>query len=206
MQYISLQEDGAEAALRVAVPVLGNGGIVAFPTETFYAFGVRYDSIEALARLYALKGRPERKAVGLIVGDTGMLDMLAARVDPLAQRLMEKYWPGPLTLLFEAREGLLPEVVSEGRVAVRQPGGGFALALAREAEFPITATSANPSGAEPPRDAQSVVGYFPEGLDLVIDGAETPGGLPSTLVDTTGEGPRILREGACKLSAEDLLI
>ncbi len=204
MRYISLEKMDPDAALEAAVRALKGKGVVAYPTETFYALGVRYDLGEALARLYALKGRPEQKAIPLIVSGPEMLEEIAATVSPKAMRLVELYWPGPLTLLFPAREGLPSYLVSEGRVAVRQPGGEFALALVRAAGFPITSTSANLSGHPPAQDTETVREFFSQSLELVIDGGRTPGGLPSTILDITGDHPTLVREGACVLSEEDM--
>lgn len=189
-------EDGLAEALREAVAVLREGGIVAYPTETYYALGVKFDNERALGRLHELKRRPRERTLPLIVSSPEELSVLTGRISPLARALMKRYWPGPLTLLFEAREGLSEFVTAGGKVAARMPGGKAALALAREAGFPVTATSANPSGEPPARDPEVLIRYFPRGLDLLLDGGRTPGGPPSTILDATGEEPRILREGA----------
>jgi L-threonylcarbamoyladenylate synthase len=192
---------GDKVALDAAVETLGGGGVVSFPTETFYGLGVRFDMESALERLFALKGRSAEKAVSLIIGELEVLLELAApgAVTPLAERLMRRHWPGPLTLVFRAREGLPPYLTLNGTVAVRVPGESFALRLARKVGFPITATSANPAGMPPPGDAETVREYFRERIDLLIDGGKTDGETPSTIADVTGDEIRIIREGAVAL-------
>ncbi len=163
--------------------MLNRGGIVAYPTETFYALGVRYDNDPALERLGRIKERAGNKPFPLIIGDTAELDTITSQVDKIEKDLISRYWPGPLTILFPSRENLSDAITGIGKtVAVRIPGESFALSLAREAGFPITATSANPSGMPPPTDADTVLEYFNADIDMLIDGGLTPGGLPSTIV------------------------
>lgn len=203
METERLDSENTEEALKRTMETLERGGVAAYPTETFYALGAGFDREEALERIYRLKGRPRDKAVALIVGGEEALDMVVSSAGGAARALMERFWPGPVTLLLPARRGLSGYLTSEGRVAVRMPGESFALRLARAAGFPITATSANPSGKPPAEDADMVREYFPRGLDLLIDGGRTPGGLPSAVVDATGEGIRILRHGAAIIAPED---
>jgi L-threonylcarbamoyladenylate synthase len=130
--------------------------------------------------------------------------MVTSSVSAVAQRLMHKFWPGPLTLLLNARESLSDFVVGEmGKVAVRIPGESFALDFARALEFPITATSANISGAPPADTPGNVVMHFGDSLDLLLDAGKTPGGMPSTIVDATGDEIKIMRPGV--VPAEDIL-
>jgi L-threonylcarbamoyladenylate synthase len=197
MRVIRLTERPRSEAVREVVELLKGGGVVAFPTETFYGIGVRYDDRPALARLFSLKGRPEDKAMPLIIGERADLQILSVKVSPLAEVLMNKFWPGPLTLLFEARAGL-PDLLTAGtqKVAVRMPGASLALDIARATHFPVTATSANLSGYPPAVSKAEVEGYFGEGLDLIIDGGGTAGGKPSTIVDVSGGKVEIVRYGA----------
>lgn len=199
MQVIKTNEGNIKDALDAAIEVLGAGGIVAYPTETFYGLGARFNDEAALQRLFELKGRPEGKPFPLIVGTDASLSLVAAEVSGAARGLSDAYWPGPLTILFKAREGLPEAVTLEGKVAVRVPGESFGLALARALTFPITATSANPSGGAPPSRADEVARYFPEGIDLLIDAGPTPGGKPSTVVDASGRKMRLIRAGAVEL-------
>ncbi len=196
MNVSDLPED---KVLQEAIHTLLSGGVVAYPTETFYGLGVKFDRETSLERLYSLKQRPVEKALPLIIGDRELLSHLSPSVGKAAISLIEHFWPGPLTLVLPALGGLSRYLTAgSDTVAVRIPGDSFALRLARAARFPITATSANISGAPPAADVATIIKYFDASLDLIIDGGTTTGGLPSTIVDVTGERPRILREGALK--------
>lgn len=201
---MKVSEVGKARAVAEAYRIIKEGGIVAFPTETFYGLGVKYDNILALRRLYEIKKRPKEKAMPLIIGDVKMLGLVAALVSDIAEKLMDKFWPGPLTLLLNAKEDLSEFVVGEaGKVAVRIPGESFALDLVRALEFPITATSANISGTPSADTPGNVVRHFGDCLDLLLDAGETPGGLPSTIVDASGNEIRIMRPGV--ISSEEIL-
>ena len=202
MLTIKLHKDSIRDALDKAVGLLDAGGIIAYPTETFYGLGVKFDMAGPLERLYELKKRPAEKAMPLIIGRRDLLPEVAsgdwlAALPPAAQALMDGFWPGPLTLLCPAKEGL-PEFLTAGTgmIAVRIPGDSFALLLAKEAGFPFTSTSANLSGFSPAVNARQVVRHFEEGLNLLIDGGQTPGGMPSTIIDASDAAIRLVREGA----------
>ncbi|NCO68732.1 MAG: threonylcarbamoyl-AMP synthase [Nitrospirae bacterium CG_4_10_14_0_8_um_filter_41_23] len=199
MLIIKIHETNIEQVLYLTVDILKNGGIVVYPTETFYGLGVKFDMEDSLKKLYNIKQRPEEKAMPLIIGNKGLLSVVAASINDMALLLMDRFWPGPLTLIFLAKENL-SEYITAGThtIAVRIPGESFALQLAKTANFPITATSANPSGLPPAQDAASVIKYFGDKVDLIIDGGHTSGGLPSTIVDVTGDKIKILREGVIK--------
>jgi L-threonylcarbamoyladenylate synthase len=200
MEIIKVDSEDIREALEAAVKVICEGGIVAYPTETFYGLAVRFDDDEALKKLTELKGRPTGKSLPLIVGTEASLPMVADGVSDTARRLIEVYWPGPLTIVLKAREGLPEQITLKGKVAVRVPGESLGLQLARTLTFPVTATSANPSGMPPPVDAETVVKYFPEGVDLVLDAGLTKGGASSTVVDASEEQIRIIRPGAMDIS------
>lgn len=186
--------------VKEAVAALKKGGIIAYPTESYYALGVMASDEAALRKLYEIKNRPIRKALPVIVGSEDILRTIVSSIPEAANVLIEKYWPGPLTLIFEARNGL-PELLTAGlgKIAARVPGEGFALSMARAASFPITATSANRSAAPPARHPDEVMEYFGNNIELMIDAGETPGGKASTIVDVTLAQPRILREGRIAL-------
>jgi L-threonylcarbamoyladenylate synthase len=179
-----------------AAEVLRGGGIVAYPTETFYALGALASSRVALARLTAAKLRPEGKPLPLLAADRDMLYGVAARLDPVAGALADRFWPGPLTLVLPAVEGLPPEIAAGGTVGVRVPGSAAARELSRLAGGPITATSANLTGLPPPIRPSDLDPVLLRRIDAVLDGGESPGGLPSTVVAVERGALRLLRAGA----------
>jgi L-threonylcarbamoyladenylate synthase len=179
----------------VAVAALARGAIVAFPTETFYGLAVDATNADAIERLYALKGRGAEKALSLIATPAMVADLVAS-VPAAAARLMTAHWPGPLTLVLPARPGLPAALVDDGCVAVRESPQPLARALVAGLGRPITATSANRSGQPATRTPVEVRATFPTGCWL-LDGGETPGGRPSTLVRLRGPGDayEVLRPG-----------
>jgi L-threonylcarbamoyladenylate synthase len=189
-------EKGIEEAVTRCAGALLRGDIIAFPTETFYGLGVKYDNPASLERLCALKNRPMDKAMPLIIGRREQLSLIASTVSPAAELLMRRFWPGPLTLILPAKKTVSHYITAgTGTVAVRVPGRSFALTLASALEFPITATSANISSYPPADCAEAVADYFGEQIDMVIDCGKTPGSLPSTIIDATGSRPFVVRHG-----------
>lgn len=186
--------------LRDAASVLRAGGLVAFPTETFYGLGAAGLSADAVRRVFEVKGRPESKPLLLLVDSVAMLDRVASRIPPAARVLMARHWPGPLTLVMPARDAV-PEAVTAGTgtVGVRLPAHPVARGLVTALGEPVTAPSANPSGAPPPTTAAEVLDHFDGIIDVVVDSGPTPGGEPSTIIDMTVDPPRILRQGAVPL-------
>ena len=196
MLIMSSHERPLKEILDGALDVLKKGGIVAYPTESFYALGVMANNEAAVKKLYALKKRPMEKAMPVIIGNNDILETIVKSIPPQAVKLMEKFWPGALTLVFEARDDIPYLLLGKTkRVAVRIPGDSFALYLARALKLPVTATSANLSGSPPAEDLDAVLNYFGEKIDLIVDAGRTPGGKPSTIVDITVMPPRILRKG-----------
>ncbi len=199
MFVLRLNKENVEHALHYAVDILIEGGIIVYPTDTFYGLGVKFDREDSLQKLYKIKQRPDEKALPLIIGSRDLLTHIVSSINDQAVSLMNRFWPGPLTLLLPAKEYLSGYITAgTNSVAVRIPGESFALRLAQYARFPITATSANPSGKLPAQDTETVVKYFGDTIDLIIDGGPTKGTLPSTIVDVRGKNIEILREGAIK--------
>jgi L-threonylcarbamoyladenylate synthase len=180
----------------IAAAVLRRGGLVAYPTETFYGLGALASLPAALERLAAAKLRPEGKALPLVAADEATAFSLWREVPGDARILARTFWPGPLTLVAPAAPGVPGPVTSEGTVAVRIPGGALARELCRHAGGAVVSTSANPSGGPPPVEAEALDPGLLDRIDLVLDGGRTPGGLPSTVVELSGDGPRLVRAGA----------
>ena len=187
-----LLQDAADCLLR--------GGLVAFPTETFYGLGANAMDPGAVARVYEAKGRPASSPLLVLVDSVAMMESLVAEVPEAARDLMARYWPGPLTLVFRAAPELPKELTAgTDTIGVRVPGHPVALEMVRAAGVPVTAPSANLSGEEPPTTAQAVLEKLDGLIDLIIDGGPTAGGLPSTLLDVTVTPPRLIRQGRVTL-------
>jgi len=208
--------------IKKAANVIRRGGLVVFPTETFYGLGANAFDPRAVRKIFRAKGRPENKALIILIGEKVDLRLVARDIPKVAYRLIEKFWPGPLTLIFKKKKNIPKEVTAGGNtVAVRLSSHPVAQALVRAAGVPITAPSANLSGRPPHRTITGVVkelGRCKE-IGLFLDAGKTPLGKPgsensigslkanktldrvsttrkpSTLLDLTKNPPRILREG-----------
>jgi len=166
-----------------AVAVLGQGGLVAFPTETWYGLAVDPFNEQALARLFAVKKRPADKPVLVLIAHRAELDRLISAVPPLYHDLMQRFWPGPLTLVFPARDDLPGQLTAgTGTIAVRYSPHPLACALIDRFGGPVTATSANLSGQPACATAADVHDVLGPALDMILDGGTTPGGKGSTIV------------------------
>ena len=184
-------------ALAPAVQALNAGGVVAFPTDTLYGLATDPRNAEAVERLFELKGRAADVAVPLIAADAAQVDLTVREWTPLAHRLADRFWPGPLSLVLDAAPSLDAGVLGGGAtVAIRVPAHPVARLLAAGLGHPITATSANRSGDTPAADALALVAALGDGVALVLDAGPCVAGPPSTIADVRGERPRLLREGA----------
>ena len=185
------------ASLRAAAEVIAAGGVVALPTETFYGLAADPFRAAAVARVFAVKGRPSERALLLIASDVEQVTSHLGPLPPMGRRLAEKFWPGPLTLVVEAPARLAKEVTGgTGTVGVRVPAHDVARDLCRTCGRPLTATSANVSGEPPSPDPDEVERALGARIDLLLDAGRAPGGRPSTVVDVTGQTPRLVRAGA----------
>ena len=183
-------------ALEQGAAIVRRGGLVAFPTESFYGLGASALDPEALARVFAVKGRSESRPLLVLVDSVAMAETLVVDVPAGARELMARHWPGPLTIVLKAAPGV-PEKLTAGTgtLGMRVPGHPVARGLVRTAGIPVTAPSANPSGSDPPTTAEEVRRYFERDLDLILDGGSTAGGTGSTVADCTTWPPRVLRAG-----------
>ena len=172
------------------------GGVIAFPTETFYGLAADARNEAAIKKIFQVKGREEGNPILLLVAGRSWLSGLVEEVNPQAERLMEKFWPGPLTLVFRASSNVSPLLTANtGKIGIRVPGLASAQALTRALGRPITGTSANLSGRPGTMTAEEVIQRLGEKLDAVLDGGKTAGGLGSTVLDVSGSSLRILRDG-----------
>ena len=182
------------AVIREAADLIRRGLVVAYPTDTLYGLAVDPRNAEAVKRLYDLKGRGDASALTLIAADLAHV-RAAGEMTPQAEQLAARWWPGPLTIVLRARGILTPGMLGGGRtVGVRIPDHAVATALARDAGFPITATSANRSGATAASTADAVTAALPD-VDAVVDAGAVRGGAPSTIVDASAAEVTLLRQG-----------
>lgn len=184
--------------VRRAVSTLKRGGVVAYPTETSYGLGASIEVECALDRIYEIKRRPKEKPLLVIIKDASWLKRLAADIPMSSYPLMERFWPGPLTILFSARPGLpSPLCASTGKIGVRVSSHPIAMALLDGFGGPVTATSANLTGFPSLNTAEEVIMQLVSPPpDFILDGGPASGGPPSTIVDVTMDPPVIVRQGA----------
>ncbi|HLE23600.1 MAG TPA: L-threonylcarbamoyladenylate synthase [Anaerolineales bacterium] len=185
--------------LPAALAVIRGGGLVAFPTDTVYGLGGLATDADVVEAIFLAKARPDDKSIPVLVAGWPEVQGVA-RPGPRVQKLAAAFWPGPLTIVLERDTRLPAAIGSTGTVGVRAPNNAVALALLRAAG-PLATSSANLSGDPSPRTAAEVLKSLAGRIDLLIDGGQVPGGRPSTVVDCTGEGPRLLRRGPVPLEA-----
>jgi L-threonylcarbamoyladenylate synthase len=185
------------AAIERAAAVIRAGGLVALPTDTLYGLAVDPFNADAVARVFAAKGRGSDQPLPLIAADEAQIEDQLGRLPPLAAALAGRFWPGPLTLLMAAPRTLAAAVTGgTGRVGVRVPAHDVARALCRASGSVLTATSANVSGEAATDDPDAVARSLAEHVDLLVDAGRSAGGQPSTIVDVTGSELRLVRAGA----------
>jgi L-threonylcarbamoyladenylate synthase len=173
--------------------LLRSGIIIAYPTETFYGLGTCIHDEKGLQRTIEVKGRDVAKGMIVLVSDLSMASCIAV-IDNDQKKLLERFWPGPVSVVLEAKQDIDPLLAPHGKVSLRISPNILATSLV-EMVGPITSTSANRSGEPPAHTAHEVAGMG-LAIDAIFDGGETPGGKPSTLIDLTTWPPVCLREGA----------
>lgn len=198
IRSVPIAEASAEHPVLIeAARIIQDGGLVAFPTETVYGLGADLYDAAAVERIFQAKGRPSDNPLIVHIAHRSQLDAFVEKVDPVAEKLMRLFWPGPLTLVLPARQGVLPKAVTAGlsTVAVRMPDHPVALALIEAADRPLPAPSANRSGRPSPTRAEHVLDDLEGQVELIIDGGETGIGLESTVVEVGQDAVVVLRPG-----------
>jgi L-threonylcarbamoyladenylate synthase len=181
--------------------------VIAFRTDTFYGLGADPFNQAAVTRIRELKGREDDKPILLLISDREQVERLLAQRSEMFDRIAQAFWPGPLTIVGVATPELPEEVTAgTGTVGVRLPDDASVRELVRECGGALTATSANPTGGAPARSAKDVRNYFPEGLDLILDGGDVTATQPSTVLDVITIPPHVVREGAVPRSAIEQLL
>jgi L-threonylcarbamoyladenylate synthase len=191
-----------ENSIEFAATLLRDGRLVAFPTETVYGIGANFMNKEAIKRLYEIKNRPLTKPFTIHIATIDMIGDMQCEIPPIADRLMKRFWPGPLTLVLKGKGG---------KVGFRMPKNAVAKELISKSGVPLAVPSANISGEKPPTGANDVLKKLNGKIDLVLDGGNTEFGRESTVIDAAGDSYKILRKGAIPeneideaLSDEDL--
>ena len=194
---VDLSRSDSAEVIQTAAKILQEGGLVAFPTETVYGLGGNGLDSAACEKIYIAKGRPSDNPLILHISEFEELNPIVREISPAAQKLMDAFWPGPLTMVFPKAD-IVPEKATGGldTVAVRFPSHPVARAIIRAAGLPIAAPSANSSGKPSPTRASHVEFDLNGKIDMIVDGGAAEWGLESTIVDVSGEVPMILRPGA----------
>jgi L-threonylcarbamoyladenylate synthase len=189
-------EANLKTGLKRAAESILSGGVVAIPTESFYGLAVNPTDIKAINRLFDVKKRRDDQPILILIPSVEHLDQYVIHVPEIARQLMNDFWPGGLTLIFEAKPNLPQELTAgTGKIGVRLSSHPVPTALAQAVDGPITGTSANISGQPACSSAKEVLQNLGEEVDLILDGGETAGGKGSTVLDVSVDPPVLVREG-----------
>ena len=191
------------AIIAEAARIIRNGGVVVFPTRSLYGLGADAFNAEAVSRVFHIKKRPESNPILVLVEDKDKLDRFVENIPHAASVIMERFWPGRVSIVFKSKEDFPVNLTSgTGKIGIRQPGHNVAYALVNAAGGPITGTSANLSGSAGCFQIDDLESKIADQVDLILDAGPLKGGTGSTVIDATGETLRILREG--ELPAKDI--
>jgi L-threonylcarbamoyladenylate synthase len=191
-----IQVSESEDWLKITIKVLDSSGVIGFPTDTFYGLGANPFDSAAIDKIFTIKSRDRGKPILVLIGESEQLSQVVKKVSKEAETLINAFWPGPLTLLFEAASGLPSNLLGNGNIiGVRFPNSQVASQLMRTTGKPITATSANVSGSMECRSGNELLNALGDKLDLILDGGEASGGKASTIVDTSCFPPKFIRDG-----------
>jgi len=184
-----------ESAIEFAATLLRDGGLVAFPTETVYGIGANFLDKKAIERLYEIKKRPLDKPFTIHISTIDMIGRMGCEISPLADHLIKKFWPGPLTIVLK-RTDPRPRRSGNGTLAFRMPRNTVAKDLISKSGVPLAVPSANISGEKSPTEAAEVLDRLDGKIDLILDSGKTEFGRESTIIDASTPSYRILRKGA----------
>lgn len=197
-KYIDMENENSynENKLKQAANIIKNGGIVVFPTETVYGIGTNGLDSKAVEKLYNIKNRNKQNPVNLLVSSIEMVKQITKDISELEYKLMESFFPGPLTIILK-RKNIIPDIVTAGSdtVGIRMPSDKIAKKLVEFANVPIAAPSANISGKPSGTNLDSVMSDFDNNVDCIINGGESSIGIESTIVKVIDDTPHILRPG-----------
>ena len=194
-QILKVNPSSWESTVSKTRKVLKTGGIIAFPTDTFYGLGVNPYNKSAVDKIYEIKGRDPEKPLLLLIDSVTKLENLVEEPSAACIKLMQVFWPGPLTLLFKPKPSSIHENITADLIGIRQPGNPVTRKILSALDHPLTAPSANISGGTPATTAQQVQDTFGEKVELILDAVECRGGKPSTLINATDAPARLIRAG-----------
>ena len=180
--------------------VLKGGGVIAFPTDTFYGLGADPYNKNAVNKIYEIKNRDRNKPLLLLIDSVVKLDKLVEEPSEASTKLIDTFWPGPLTMLFKPKSSI-PEYITDDLIGIRLPGNSITRKLLSALNHPLTAPSANFSGEDPTTSAEHVKDCLGNKVDLILDAGICKGGEPSTLVDTTKNPVQLIRAGAISFTS-----
>ena len=200
-EIIKIEKSRPGDAFARCVEVIKAGGVIAYPTDTFYGLGVDPRNPRAIKRVFEIKGRETDQPILLLLHDRSEVTAWASVVSPSAERLMDRFWPGPLTIVLTARPDIVQELTGgKGTIGLRVPGNELTRELLRQVGNALTGTSANRTGSSSLRTTDEVKRELGDRIDLILDGGDLTEDRPSTVVDVTGDTPRIIRMGAVDVS------
>lgn len=189
-------DNSEEKIITRAIEILAGGGIIAYPTETFYGLGADATNEKAIQKIFAVKGRNFKNPISLIIGQAEDINHLVQDVPQTAKKLMAAFWPGALTIVFLAANNVSPLLTAgSGKIGLRVSSHPLARGIVQKLKRPLTATSANLSGAPECTRASEVAEQIGNKIDAIVDLGDTPGTKGSTIIDVTCDPPLILREG-----------
>jgi len=195
-------DNSEKKVLSRAAEILAGGGIIAYPTETFYGLGADATNEKAIEKIFAVKGRDLKNPISLIIGKPDDIYPLVKNVPETAKILMAAFWPGALTIVFQASDKISPLLTAgSGKIGLRISSHPIALKIVQKLKKPLTATSANLSGTPECSLASEVIKQIGDKIDAILDWGETQGSKASTIIDVTCDPPVILREGVISRQA-----
>ncbi len=196
-EIIKIDPTRPEQAFSRCREVISAGGVIVYPTDTYYGLGADPHNPRAVRKLFEIKNRPTDQPILLLIAEATEVNDWAKDIPARAVDLMTRHWPGPFTLVFRAKSDVLPELTAgTGAIGLRVPGSELTRGLLRSLGCALTGTSANQSGQPSIRTAAEAKAAIGDRVDLILDGGETAGGKPSTIVEVSAGVLRVLREGA----------
>lgn len=198
------EEQIDETKIEEIANAIKEGKLIIFPTDTVYGIGTNAYNEEACKKIYEIKGRPSCKPLSILISDISMIEDLVENISPTEQKIIEKFWPGPLTMKFKKRKGILPDIISAGDeyVRIRLIKNGLIYKIIEKAEVPVVAPSANISGHQTGIKIDNIIKELGGKVDYILDCGDYKSDEPSTIIQVEDEKIVVIREG--KIKREEL--